>query len=331
MHLLAAQPGEVSDGSEAIDLGQTPGEIVVLSAADTELALLADAVAVLGEDAPGLRLASVMALSHNLSVDTYVEAVVAHARVVVVRLLGGAAYWRYGVDEIAAIARANGVHLALLPGDDREDGELRRLSTVGAADYDRLWAYLIHGGHGNAVNFLRHAAGLAGHATQAGEPETLPRAGCHWPGVTLPSLADVAARWVEGAPVAAIVFYRALVQAGDTAPIDALVEALAEEGLNALPLYSQSLKDPAAAAFVEEALALHPPRVILNCTGFALASPGAQRGPTPFDAADCPILQAVLSGGTREAWEAGTRGMAPRDIAMNVALPEVDEIGRAHV
>ncbi len=324
MHLLAAQPGEVSDGSEAIDLGQTPGEIVVLSAADTELALLADAAATLAGDGPSLRLASVMALSHNLSVDTYVEAVAAHARVVVVRLLGGAAYWRYGADEIAAAARANGVHLALLPGDDREDGELRRLSTVSQADYDRLWAYLIHGGHGNAVNFLRHAASLAGYATQAGEPETLPRAGCHWPGVTLPSLADVAGHWVAGAPVAAIVFYRALVQAGDTAPIDALVAALAEQGLNALPLHSQSLKDPAAASFVEEALALHPPSVILNCTGFALASPGAQRGPTPFDAADCPILQAVLSGGTREAWEGGTRGMAPRDIAMNVALPEVD-------
>ena len=38
MHLLAAQPGVVSDGSEAIDLGQSPGDIVVLSAADTELA-----------------------------------------------------------------------------------------------------------------------------------------------------------------------------------------------------------------------------------------------------------------------------------------------------
>ena len=43
MHLLAATPGVVSDGSEAVDLGQTPGDIVVLSAADTELAALAAA------------------------------------------------------------------------------------------------------------------------------------------------------------------------------------------------------------------------------------------------------------------------------------------------
>ncbi|WP_455429134.1 hypothetical protein [Fodinicurvata halophila] len=43
MHLLAAQPGRVSDGSEAVDLGQTPGDIVFLSAADTELASLSTA------------------------------------------------------------------------------------------------------------------------------------------------------------------------------------------------------------------------------------------------------------------------------------------------
>ena len=43
MHLLKAQPGVVADGSEAVDLGQTPGDIVVLSAADTELASLAAA------------------------------------------------------------------------------------------------------------------------------------------------------------------------------------------------------------------------------------------------------------------------------------------------
>ena len=43
MHLLAAQPGAISDGTEAVDLGQTTSDIVVLSAADTELACLAAA------------------------------------------------------------------------------------------------------------------------------------------------------------------------------------------------------------------------------------------------------------------------------------------------
>ena len=48
MHLLAATPGTIADGTEAIDLGQTPGDIVFLSAADTELAALSAAYAAWG-------------------------------------------------------------------------------------------------------------------------------------------------------------------------------------------------------------------------------------------------------------------------------------------
>ncbi|MEQ9642842.1 MAG: cobaltochelatase subunit CobN [Alphaproteobacteria bacterium] len=40
--------------------------------------------------------------------------------------------------------------------------------------------------------------------------------------------------------------------------------------------------------------------------------------------ADCPVLQVVFSGGTRETWADNTAGLSARDIAMHVALPEVD-------
>jgi len=73
MHLLATTPGVVSDGSEAVDLGQTPGDVVVLSAADTELAALAAAQSRAGADAPTLRLANFMQLKHPMSVDVYIE------------------------------------------------------------------------------------------------------------------------------------------------------------------------------------------------------------------------------------------------------------------
>jgi cobaltochelatase CobN len=39
---------------------------------------------------------------------------------------------------------------------------------------------------------------------------------------------------------------------------------------------------------------------------------------------DCPVLQIVFSGGDEESWREGTRGLGPRDLAMNVALPEID-------
>ena len=41
MHLLQAQDSSPLDADEAIDLGQSPGDVVVLSAADTELSALA--------------------------------------------------------------------------------------------------------------------------------------------------------------------------------------------------------------------------------------------------------------------------------------------------
>ena len=47
MHLLSATPGTVSNGEEAIDLAQSPGDIVILTVADSELACFARAAAML--------------------------------------------------------------------------------------------------------------------------------------------------------------------------------------------------------------------------------------------------------------------------------------------
>lgn len=236
MHLLAAQPGTVTDGEAAVDLGQTPGAIIVLSAADGELALLAEARRRLGDDYPALRLANPMRLGHHLSVDLYVEHIVAKAKLVVVRLLGGRGYWPYGIEQIVGACRAQGVALACLPGDDQPDADLMGFSTLPAEAVHRLWQYLVHGGADNAAQFLCHAASLMGGTFAWREPAPLLRAGWYRP--------ELRRAWRAEAPTAAVVFYRALVQAGDTAPIDALIEALTAEGLNVLALHAASLKDP---------------------------------------------------------------------------------------
>ena len=102
VHLLAAQAGAIQQDGEAIDLGQTPGDIVFASSADSELSLLAGAADRASYD--GLRLANLLRLSHNLSVDLWLDQTVCRAKLVVVRLLGGPAYWQYGVDEFIALA-----------------------------------------------------------------------------------------------------------------------------------------------------------------------------------------------------------------------------------
>ncbi len=324
MHLLAAQPGAINDGAEAIDLGQTPGDIVVLSAADTELACLAAARGRLGPDAPTLRLANLMHLAHPLSVDTYVDSVIRHARLVVVRLLGGVGYWPYGIEQVVSTCRARGIALALLPGDDQPDAELATLGLVQREAAHRLWQYCVQGGIDNAANFLAYAATLIGHELSWREPKPLMCAGFYWPGITEPSLEALGAHWNDGSPLAAVVFYRALVQAANCAPVDGLIAALKRRGLNPLPIFVASLRDPVSAACVAELLGESPPSVILNATGFAISSPGERRAETPFDAADCPILQVVFSGGAEDAWREGTHGLSARDIAMNVVLPEFD-------
>src|SRR5215472_2084170 len=327
MHLLAATPGQITDGSEAVDLGQTAAEIVVLSAADTELACLAaaqKALAARDPAAPSLRLANLLRLKHNVSVDVYADNVIAHAKLVIVRLLGGRGYWPYGVDRLLEVCGERSIPVALLPGDDRPDEDLAAASTVPAAALHRLWRYLAEGGPANAAQCLLYAAHLGGRTTEWREPQPLLRAGLYWPGETQPTLEEIRRHWRAEAPVAALVFYRALVQAADTGAVDALVAALAARGLNPLPIFVQSLKDPQAQAILGGALAAAAPDIVLNATGFAVASPGGAPIPSPFAPYDCPVLQVIFASGDAERWRSSTRGLDARDVAMSVALPEVD-------
>ena len=324
MHLLQAKAGAALDETEAVDLGQTPGDIVFLSAADTELASLANARTGFGDTFPSLRLANLMQLAHPLSVDTYAGAVVAKARLVVARVLGGAGYWPYGVEQLAETCKAASIPLALLPGDDQPDPELAALGTVSAETTHRLWQYCVHAGPANARHLLAFAADLIGCRTEWREPAPLPRAGLYRPGAGPCGLDELASEWIAGAPVAAIVFYRAHLQAANLAPVDALARALRARGVNALPLYVASLKDPVSADLVERMLDETEADLVLNTTGFAVTTPGAARRSGPFDARGRPVLQVVLAGGDEESWAGGTQGLSARDIAMNVALPEVD-------
>ncbi|WP_430473607.1 cobaltochelatase subunit CobN [Thalassospira lucentensis] len=330
MHLLAAQPGLVTDGSEAVDLGQQPGDVVILSAAESELACLAGAQARLcdafGADVPSLRLASLLQLGHNMSVDLYVDDVLNDAKFIIVRILGGRGYWEYGIEQLVALARSKDIPLVLLPGDDQPDAELLSLSTLKGREYQKIWRYLIEGGPQNSENLLLliYEKLNLKVSWKWGPAAPLVKAGGYWPGKSQASLDDVRAEWIENQPVTPIIFYRSLVQAANLDVIDALVEELRANHLNPLPIFVASLKDPLAAALVSDWLAETKADLILNTTGFALSVPGSERKDGPFDVVDAPVFQVVLSGGGEEAWRDGVNGLAARDIAMNVALPEVD-------
>ncbi|HEY0315889.1 MAG TPA: cobaltochelatase subunit CobN [Sphingomonas sp.] len=325
MHLLSATPGTVSSGEEAIDLGQSPGDIVLLTVADSELACFARATGALGEGAPRVRLANLLQLMHPYSVDLYVESVIQHARFVCVVLLGGKSYWPYGIDEIARVAREKGIAFAAIADGREPDPTLDRASTLPAEIRERLRDYLRQGGVANATAFLRVAARLIGaDAGAPDDPVPVADAGFHVPGVERPGLADVRGRWVDSRPVALVVFYRALLIAGTLEAVDALVEALEAQGLNVAAVHVRALREPFAMDWLRGVIPELRPDVIVNATAFASSSPGEQRVAGVLELADCPILQTLFAGVEQSAWEGSPRGLGPRDLAMNVALPEVD-------
>jgi cobaltochelatase CobN len=323
MHLLLAQKGTIADGKEAIDLGQTPGDILFLSAADTELASIAAAHRARKTETR-LRLASLATLSHPMSVDTYIERTARHAKLIVIRALGGASYFRYVLEALLATSFANDIKLVALPGDDRPDEGLIAFNRIDTADRERLWAYLNEGGAENADRFLAYADAVALGGEKPEPAVPLEKAGIWWPGRGVVDVGGWRELAGEDAPTAAICFYRAYVHSGETRPVEMLIEALAAEGVRALPLFVSSLKEPVSIETVRAAFAEIRPEVVLNTTSFAVSAPGAGRKPTVLDETGAPVLQAIFSGSSREAWAASGQGLTARDLGMNVSLPEVD-------
>lgn len=322
MHLLAAQPGGfVDDDAVVTRIAQDPAEIVILSAADTTLALLAAACP--AEGFPTVRLANLLHLRQPASVDLYVDEVLQHARVIVVDHLGGESYWPYGTEQVCELARARGIALVMFSGDTSEDLNLLMKGTVDMDLARTLWRYLREGGPANARNFYRclgqHFFALA---EVPAPPCALPSVAVFHPRHELGSVEAWHADWQAGAPCVLLLFYRAHLQAGNTAVFAHLCASLRARGMNPLPLALTSLKDAQAVAMLRHLAAECDAALILNTTAFARSALDEPDDHALAD--DVPVLQLVLSGGNEAAWRADAQGLAPRDIAMHIALPEVD-------
>ncbi len=322
MHLLRTQPGGFVPDDGIAHLAQTPAELVILCSGDSHLALLAEAARALPDDYPSLRLANPMQLQNHASVDLYVEEVLRHARVILLSLHGGIGYWRYGVEQLVALAE-RGALLIPVPGDDRPDPELSALGNLPAEQAERFWQYLRQGGLENAGQFYRCLASQClGRDYAWREPQALPRVALFHPRHAEATLEHWRADWQAGCPVVALLFYRTHLQAANTAFIARFCERLAAQGLNPLPIALASLKESACLAQVEDWLERSDAALIVNTTGFAQSNPEAPEL-RPFRR-DVPVLQAICSLDNRPLWLDNPQGLGPRDLAMHVALPELD-------
>lgn len=322
MHILAATTASLDDLIEPVDLGQAPAEMVALSFTDSDLGALATAWKAEGNVLPSMRLARLRDLRHPMSVDLWIDRVARHSKIVLVRILGGYEWWRYGCDRLAAVAREHGIRLALLPGECRdEDAALIAHSTLPRSELDELLAYFREGGPENMRGLMRRLALHAGTDVVARPAEPLAKIGCYDQVAGVVPVETLLAGRPAGAPIVPVLFYRSMLLAADIAPIDALCTALRERGIFPAPVFVPSLKDPEAIAFVVEAAKRFAPPLIVTTTAFAS---GTETGETLFDRIGAPVFQAVVATTRREAWETGQRGLAPADLAMHVVLPELD-------
>ena len=357
MHVVFRESHGLEETETPFDPGQDPADLVVLSFSDSDLGAFAAGYerSRLGNPSaqsqdhsgrlPTLRLANIIALKHPVSIDTYVERTLSGAKAILVRLIGGEAYWPYGLATLQDLARRKGLALAVLPADGRPDARLDEMSTLPVSTLRRLQALCDEGGAVAAQAALAQLALAAGlYAGPVIGDKTVPQMGFYDPDkgvipapVPTTSLSDptpLSAQGERARPVSGtdgkgletcgtvlVTFYRSYLTAGDTAPVDALISALRAAGFTAYGAFAPSLKAPGVADWLTTHIAQIPPVAILNATAF---SARADDGSTPFDAADCPVFQVALSTARRRDWLASDRGLSPADLAMHVVLPEVD-------
>ena len=418
MHRLAATPGGWnSDIEGVVFIEQSPAPVVLLTAADTDISTLAQAVEQLPSDFGEIRSINLLQLQQQLTIDTYAEDVLQHAQVIILRILGGRAYWSYGLEVAKDTAETTGAALIVIPGDDRPDLDLMGHSTVSLSVVNELWRYFTEGGVENLCNGLLYISDRV-LLTQyhPAKPQEIPLVGIYKPDIYRPSkqssasqrsdktsskesrnksisLANSSTKGIEktssvrtqkslkkpnvlsletfviapkneadfvqetqrllnnsslnfslkksaskkhfetlksGASVG-IIFYRAHYLSGNVKTIDEIAHHLQQKGLTPVPIYVSSLKDPG----VQQALIQHckpgqndqPIQLLLNTTSFAIASLAqnfSAQSPSLWETLDIPILQVICSGSPQLHWQQHPQGLTPRDIAMNVALPEVD-------
>lgn len=341
MHLFAAKPGAAfDDGTGIIDLDQTPAELVIMSGADSVLSLLAHTGDRQPADYPTLRLVNTLHLNKPAAFDLWQDKVLDRTtptlaegtRVVLLSLLGGIRYWEYGLDALQRWAARKKATLIVVPGEDIEDRDVLSAGSVSAEEAFRVWRYLREGGPQNAQHLFDY---LRCHWLRPDERQLL--------SVPLAQPVPSAFRYAEhqlpqqgltrlehAVPVVVLVIYRSHVQAANTEVFDGFATVLAHAGFHVITLAVTSLKHAICLALLEQVIDDEAAVLVVNTTGFAIARSGnntlSSRPTTPTWPLrqDIPVLQATLASTREEDWLAHDMGLCARDIAMQVALPELD-------
>ena len=348
MHVIFRESFGLEDTATPYDLGQDPADLLILSFSDSDLgAFMAGYQRALGRtdggrahgggaqggraDAraqaslPSTRLAHLAALKHPVSIDTYFEKTACHAKGILVRLIGGEAYWSYGLTKLFELAQKHQIALAVLPADGRSDPRLEALSTVPRSTLDRLKHLCDIGGAIAAEAALAQLALAAGlYAPPVLGKKTIPDFGFYDPA----TYHDGEFGFSDEVPphFIPVLFYRSYVTASDLHPIDSLISHLRGRGFASIGIFVPSLKQPEARAWLAAQFTRLKPKALINLTAFSAQSEAQSNGQSGEDPLHprTPIFQLALSTARKKEWHASDRGLSPQDLAMYVALPEID-------
>ena len=329
MHKIAALPGGWNPNTEGvIFVEQSPAPIIFLTYADTDIQTIAAAKSCLGKDFPEIRVVNLLNLQQQLSIDVYVETVVSKSKIIILRLLGGSTYWSYGFERIKEAVELENISLFVIPGDNAPDLDLISHSTVSLAAVNQLWQYLLAGGIENYVNGLQFISDTCLQTKyNPAPPQTVPELGEYqWQQNSREDSIQLSNQEYKANQIGCcgILFYRSHYLAGNTAPIDQLCQSIAARNLYPLPIFISSLRNVELQQQLLSLLQKSPIKVLLNTTSFSLAKIAESAQLEFWQQLNIPVLQVILSSSTEEQWSSSSQGLMPRDVAMNVALPEVD-------
>jgi cobaltochelatase CobN len=326
-------------GSETATIaGQTalPSEgIVFLTHADTDLLTLSRTMQLLPHDFSKTLGISLLAVKSEEQMEQLLQRELAEAKIIIVRIHGRLSSIP-GFGELVNLAKKRQQHLIVVSGTGELNPEFAAVSTVSPAILQETLAYLQTGGYSNFLSllyFLSDHLLLTGFGAES--PLNLPEHGIYHP--DLPENTDMS-DWLKyydpTLPTVGITFYRAHWISGNVSFVDAMIRSLEDRGVNALPVFTSSLKAanpetgiPFAFEFFELPKKFRID-VLINTISFAITDiqpAGTVSKPAAaLTGLDVPILQAITSGMSRGPWESSARGLNPLDTAMNVAIPEFD-------
>lgn len=319
-----SEPRQAQRSNDAIAEG-----IALLSHADTDILTVQR---VRQELPPGLPITAISL--HSIRTDEQMslmlEGVLGRRRIFVARLHGPTRSVP-GFAILQGHCRTAQAHLVVVSGTGEIDPEFVQAGNVSVELVESVTAYLGLAGPRNIAEcfkFLSDRLTLSGYGYDP--PVPMPEHGIYLPEIESPTLEDWSRRIDPDRPTAAVLSYRAHLLSGNTEFVDRIAEALDSRGLNALCVFTSSLKalengQPAALNLIGNRA-----DVLISTLSFAAGQVNTGETTLAGDnvnalaAVDVPVIQAIASGMPRGAWEVSRRGLGALDTAINIAIPEFD-------